>query len=1509
MTCPPRGPPCPWARLFPTRKSPSPGLTTSGFPLCVGDIRVRGQALMLSAARDGDFTPLAELHTGDRGRMDLDGQLWCLGRRDRQIKIRGIRVEPATLERALIQIPGITDAAALVRQTGSRHRLWAFITGANAPSQDAIKAILQNSLADVLIPEHILTLPSLPVTSQGKTDYRALAHLADSAPASAAVSPLNSDHERLVAQLFSDVLQRHPIGPDDNFFDLGGDSISSLQVISRARRAGLDLSAKTIFEHQTVRAIARNAVPASSSSDDADAIGPVWSTPILSWLKGEMHGNWRQFNQAVVIALPDPVDLPRLQQALQAVVACHEIFGLQVSQSEKGAIDYHIAAMRPAPLFKIETRPDGMDDITWTGQRQTRLAQAQQHLDPERGINVAAVVLPSDRQMMLTVHHLCIDVLSWQVVLRDLQNAYEHPNDLPLRRHGIPWRRWALALQAFSRDPEVTASLPFWVDHLSPQPTPLAPDLPAQPGLERDARTCQLTLPANLTQHLLRKVPAVWTLRMDETLLAALALAHAAGHGRILRVDLERNGRALPIDTLDISETVGWFTSVIPLCLPVNPDARTMAQTITTALAALPHDGLGYGLLRYGDDPDQARRLAALPGADILVNYVGVLDGWTDGPFQPVDADTGPTIAPDLDRSHRLELNAGVVAGQLRLALNFAAGPNSEAAAQGLMHAIASALENIAVETGFDATAAIGADDFASASRVPVTPLQRGILLHSLHNPQTYFNQIHFKLEGPLDPEALQTAWAIMLDRHAALRCTFDFDDNDEPYQSIAPSASLTWQVSDWSALDDQRADPHLRALMQADRQQGFALGQAPLMRMHLIRRSHDRHDWVWSSHHLIMDGWSVSVLMQELLDILKALGNDTTPNLPAAPDWSAFVRRWNALDANAARRWWQHALADASPTLMALPSAETPQSAPQYSATRALDPVVRDGLSALCRRHGVPLGVALQASWALLLRRYRSTGTVVFGITFAHRPADFDHADALVGMTINTVPVSATLTADMTLATLLGNLRQHAFERADHAFIGLDDILQSTGHDPANPLFDTLLLVQNYPRPSDLVANGLTLKVATLHEETNFALTAIVTTGDDAALAPALGPDADRRQDRHRCAGTLVPAAVCHGSSTHGQGTRSVPLYRSRTGTTGRPGLRAGQWLARPSGPGLFQRVGARAARTSGDPGQRGEFQLRGTEAGRRHAVPDPARKGCRTRRTRRPAAAARSRAVTALLAVMQAGAMAVPIDAAYPAERIAWILGDSNARWLLTDTALTGQVPASCAARILPIDQMPHTAAAGAVRGPDLNAADPAYLIYTSGSTGQPKGAMTPHGGLASMIRLQRHHLAPEVTDRVLQFAALSFDASIWEIFMALGSGATLHIPDPDTVRFGEELLDTLENDRITIATLPPSLLVALPTRTLPSLRLLMVAGEACPDAVVEKWASGRRFFNGYGPSEASVCSNLYEARENARRIPIGKPGAHCRAYVMDLDGHLVPPEARVNWSSAETVSAWAT
>lgn len=1466
-------------------------------PMCLGEIRIRGKALMHQPDPAGNLTALEALRTGDLGRMSLDGQLWCLGRRDRQVKIRGVRVAPATLENALLQFDGITEAAALVRHASQRNSLYAFVCGRPA---SGLKALLKNRLPDVLIPDQIITLPTLPRTVQGKIDYRALAAHVAQAPDTQASNALESHEERLVARLFGEVLQRTAIGPDDNFFDLGGDSISSLQVISRARRAGLNLSAKTIFEHQTVRAIARNAMTQAHVAENDGAIGPVWSTPILAWFKGEMSGTWQQFNQAVVIALPEPVDLEALHAALDAVVECHEIFGLKVTGTPGLAAQYTIPEHRPAPDFEVLTRPANMPDDDWAEQRRQALTRAQTGLDPTSGLNVAAVALPTDQQLMLTVHHLCIDVLSWQVVLRDLQNAYEslvqgYPSGL--RRHGVPYRRWATALAAYSQRPDVQGALPLWVNALLPASDRLAPALPAHPGIEAEARSHAHDLPQALTQYLLRKVPATLGLRMDEALLTALAMVHASHDGQRLRVDLERNGRGTPIDDLDITETVGWFTSVIPLSLPTQTDPALMAQVVKSALAQCPHDGLSYGVLRYGDNPTAVAALAALPPADVLLNYVGVLDGWAQAAFQPVDADTGPTIAADLARSHRIELNAGVVAGRLRLAINYAAGPESEAAAAALMDATATALARLAQACGYRENANDDASPDDLAAQLPVTPLQHAILLHSLHDADTYFDQIHFRLTGALNIELLKKAWAELLARHGALRCGFDFDQNEHPFQRIATWVELPWHEYDWQSLDSATAQRYLDALMQADRRKGFDLHHPPLMRMHLIRRDAHHYDWIWSCHHLIVDGWSVSILMQEWLALYRQMTTGQTERLPQAPDWADFVKQWDALDATAAREWWSRQLSDATPTLMGRRQSgiNAPAKA-QHHRHIALDPAMRDALSALCRQHGVPLGVLIQAAWAMLLRRYQYSNAVTFGITFAHRPPAIPNADALVGMTINTVPVWADMRPDMTLRILLEALRQQSFDRADHAFIGLEDILQSAGCNAANPLFDTLLLVQNYPRPENLVAGELNVSVSAVLEQTNFAVTAIMTTGDDAGLT--LAWDAARLSDRvgeamlqhwHQLLRGMAaqPNARLCELSLYDANTLAARLALTQGPETALPARMApeqvDQWAdIIPDHPAISAHDGALSY---GDLRQAtdalcAELQAQGVRPTDAVALHLP--RG--------------ARAVVALLAIMKAGAMAVPIDTSYPDDRVAMILEDSQVKWRVTEHRLADQAGTDGrSVQAIIFDTLPTAATPGSnTKAANTRTAPewPAYLIYTSGSTGKPKGAITRHQGLANMLRVQQHHIGPQPADRVLQFASLSFDASIWEIFMALGAGATLYIPDPGAVGFGEELLDELARQAITIATLPPSLLVALPARPLPALTTMIVAGEACPTTLIPKWADGRRFFNGYGPSETSVCATLYPVSSASDLVPIGRPVAHMRAYVVDLDGALTPP-----------------
>ncbi|MFE7096483.1 alpha/beta fold hydrolase, partial [Streptomyces erythrochromogenes] len=538
--------------------------------------------------------------TGDRVRQRNDGQLEFLERTDHQVKIRGHRIELGEIETALRRLPGITDAAAAVHHG----RLTAYLIG----TTDDPKASLAGILPHYMLPSTFLTLDALPLTPNGKVDRKALPTPDPQALATGPARQPRTDSERALSAVFAAVLGLPSIGIDDSFFDLGGDSIRSIEVVAGARRAGLRVTAADVFTYKSVAALAAavgEAEPVEIVGTD-DGVGGLAPTPVMLRLLEE-GGPVDGFNQSVVLTTPAGLDLERLTGALQRIVDHHDALRLRLTG--EGAGDWRLVigepgTVRVAPLVtRIDAGHRAYADETLL--RRAVAAQseaARNRLAPRDGVTLQAVWI--DRggsrpgRLVLMLHHLVVDGVSWRILLPDLLTAYERPGTA-LDPVGTSLRHWSQLLhgQAADRGGE----LPHWNQLLSrtEQPVGARPLDPAR-DTYATARTLRVTLPAEYTGPLLERGPAAFHAEVNDVLLAGLDLAVAEWRGRSLLVEVETHGREQLHAGVDLSRTVGWFTSTHPVLLGAAAlGAEQSVKEMREQLAALTDHGLGHGILRH----------------------------------------------------------------------------------------------------------------------------------------------------------------------------------------------------------------------------------------------------------------------------------------------------------------------------------------------------------------------------------------------------------------------------------------------------------------------------------------------------------------------------------------------------------------------------------------------------------------------------------------------------------------------------------------------------------------------------------------------------------------------------------------------------------------------------------------------------------------------------------------------------------------------------------------------
>ncbi|HEX7184129.1 MAG TPA: non-ribosomal peptide synthase/polyketide synthase [Thermoanaerobaculia bacterium] len=1532
------------AKPRPLLGRPLPGtivevMDSTGLPVpigAVGEVWLGGTGVSrgyrgrpdLTAERYVPGPQTRKYRTGDLGRWLWDGHLEFLGRSDEQVKVRGFRIELGEVEAALRRCPGVREVVVAARQDGGNgKRLIAYLAkGEDLPEVEHLRQHLGQMLPEYMVPSAFVVVDELLLTVHGKVDRRRLPAPGTTVAPGAEVTP-RTPAEEILSQIWSEVLGLQRIDVHQSFFSLGGDSILSIQVVAKARRRGLHLTAKQVFLYPTIAELARVAVPAADISGEQDAVvGEVPLTPIQRRFFSLGLANPSHFNQSLLFASREKLHPGSLAQAVARLVEHHDALRLRFQRRDGEWVQHHAG---PGDVPFLHADLSALPSVCWPQAVEAAADEIQKSLDLAAGpILRFALFSPGagERQRLLAVvHHLAVDGVSWRILLEDLETAYRQVSrgkEIVLPSKTCSFKEWSERLAAHARSGGLQAEAIGWLavaEHISPLPI----DFPGGGNRVGTAATIKISLSPEETRALLEDVSAAYRTRADEVLLTALAepLTRLTG-ARSTIVEIEGHGRDA-LEGIDLSRTVGWLTAAFPVLIEGGGTPEEALKHVKESLRSVLFSGIGYGLLL---DPasttDAARRLQSLARPEVSFNYLGQLDRALPEsfPFDPAPESKGENQDLQDLREHLLEISAAVIGGGLEVSWIYSRELHRRETIAALADQFLASLRRLIAHCLSSDAGGYTPSDFPLAGLgqrtldlvlgaergiedvYPLSPLQQGMLFHTLSSPgsQAYFEQFSYCLRGELDTAAFRRAWQHVVDRHPILRSSFLWEGLREPMQMVHQKAALPWEELDWRGS----ADPQhlLEKHLAADRRRSFELARAPLMRLTLIRLDGDEWWLTWSHHHVLLDGWSLSIVFREVLVGYEVFRNGGKPSLPAVRPYRDYIEWLRRQDSNASERYWRGALRDFSaPTPLPGDRPATPGERGEADAELGdrLSACVTDRLVALARELGVTLHILVQAAWALLLARCSGERSVVFGSVVSGRPPELAGIESMLGLFVNTLPVRVHVPKHSHLRDWLCILQERQSELVQHEHGSLVEIHGWSLIPAGVPLFESLFVFENYPVDQALqLPKELSLLEVRAFETVDLPLALTAAPGAELRLRMQYARSRFDRTTVLRLAGylkTLLENMVSspdleleeldllckeerHQVLLEWSGNCAAASFEPVQEVFARcadrePDSVAVEWTGAALTYGELETRANRLARYLIDRGVRRETVV-----------------GVLLERT--------PDLVVSLLAVLKAGGVYLPLDPELPVARLAFLVDDGGVEVLVSRSGLV-QVPQRPKHVVL-LDQDEEAVASQDASVPEVRSrsGDLAYQIYTSGTTGLPKAVMVEHGNLSWILSASGERFGWREGERMPCLAAASFDIFLFELLSPLLRGGTSVLfplrPAPDV----QLLMDELE--RCTAVHAVPALMRTLVDEAIrhggvDAIRAVFVGGDVVAADLLADMARAfpraRRWVL-YGPTEGAILSTSYEVlgREASRPL-LGRPLPGAVVEVLDGEGRVMP------------------
>jgi amino acid adenylation domain-containing protein/non-ribosomal peptide synthase protein (TIGR01720 family) len=1448
--------------------------------------------------------------TGDRVRMLADGSLQFQGRMDRQVSIRGYRVELGEIEATLVQLADVHEAVVSV----VNNQLVAYVE-MNGDKVTHLKDELARKLPAYMLPKLFIPMPSLPLTANGKLDRSNLPEpkweeLVDQGTFVAPRTKL----EFQLAEIWGQLLHIDRISVHDNFFQLGGDSIISIQMVARAKSVGITITAKQVFSHQTVAELATVAKVAEEIKHDQGLIvGEVPLTPIQHWFFDQKLDNLHHFNQAMLLTLEQPLSISIFTKALEKLMEHHDSFRLRFVETEKGWRQSYSTISGSVPLQVLDISSLSEEEQIESIRQVSHRTQTSLHL--HEGPVFRALYFKSgfdqDDKLLLVAHHLIIDGVSWRIILEDLSELYqqlEMDKDPALPAKTTSYQAWSHTLLKEVQSNQWEGELAFWKDQSIETEEMLPVRTSESENKQGDAKQISFRLSEESTKQLLTQSFQAYRARVTELLLASLIRSYHAWSGNdAVTIDLEGHGREETISReTDLSRTVGWFTTIYPVRFEViKEEWDELVPKVQERLSQVPRQGISYGMLRY-------LRNVNLPScSQISFNYLGQFQSdpgsiWSGATSEGI----GSLIDPAFRRPYALDIWSAVQNDQLEVKFTYDPSQFSKVQMTSwitlyqqqlnllIQHCAAKKPQPMLADFP---NAKLSSEELLSVpaltdvkSIYPLSPLQEGMLFHSLydHKSTAYVVQMTMKITGEFNRSAFCESWNQLMERHPQLAVSLWWKGVKQAHQIAWKHTEIPIYQLDWTERSKEEQNQLLDEYLTKDRQRAFDLTKPPLMRIGLFATNKHEYQLVWSYHHALLDGWSMPIVLEELLEIYESQVTQKGLQLPSVSTYEQYFEWLSEQDEEIAKSYWSHQLSDAKAAEIALPLDHADTST-HHEWITFLAKEDTTALQQFAKQRKVTINTVIQAVWGIFLAAYSGQSNLLYGTTVSGRPGTLNGVEQIVGPFINTIPVRIDLSKNQNIDQYIIGLQQQLKDTEEYAYVPLTKIADWAGAGKENPLFHYLLVMENYQMRS-LGNDSLQISELRGFENSHYPLVLVVAPGESLFFKWMYdGSKFDEGTIKRFM--RLFTSLLQQFIQSEKEMISELDLLLEEEKAKLQNWQQTEQEAQSLS---VLDRIVAHATNT---PNQIAiESQLGDLTYGELyHSASQLAYYLQRLEVKSEDCVGVlldRSKEfVISLMAIHLVGAAYVPIDPAYPDERINFMIKNAKMNVVITNSSLQSKcITASRHVICMDTDKQ-YWSSMPSIHPRSVQPNHLAYVVYTSGSTGIPKGVEVTQSSLQQLV--DWHQTAYELTssDRCSLLAGVGFDASVWELWPVLASGAVLVIAGEEDRSIAKRLKDWLVRKKLNVSFVPTVVCEELFQLEWPSeiaLRVLLTGGDQL--RLYPPSSFPIKVVNHYGPTENTVVATAGVVPSNSglsELPPIGFPISGTKVAIVNNLGQQLP------------------